>query len=431
MKLQNLLLAGTVLLGCAACNDDDTTPQDTANFPTETLAPATTTIRVADLPAPDTTKSVTNYPQTLLERPADARLRVPAGFRVNVFREGVRSGRWLAVAPNGDVFVAQMALNQITVLRDTDRDGRADEQKVWAVGGMVDRPMGMAFHDGYFYVACSGALIRYPYTSGQTEASGTPTKLADLPGGGQHPARTLLIYNNKAYVGIGSSQNVAVEQDQRRATIQEFNLDGSGQTTYADGLRNPQGLDVNPAKAGEIWTVVNERDELGDELVPDYATAVPRGAFFGYPWVYLTPANRDPRVKGPVPAKVANTRTPEVLFRAHAAVLGLTFYAGTTFPAEYRGDLFLAARGSWNRAEGSGYKVVRVKMSAAGLPETADASGRNAGYEDFLTGWHLNAGQRATPQVWGRPVGIITGADGSLLVADDASGTVWRVSYGG
>jgi glucose/arabinose dehydrogenase len=434
MTVKPLLLAGTLLLALGACNNDDdddnATPQAT-DFPTETLAPTATTIRVADLPVPFASMSATNYPQVLMERPADARLRVPQGYAVNVYQENLPAGRWMAIAPNGDVFVAQMTMNQIMVLRDTNQDGKADQQTVWATGGPIDRPMGMAFQGNYFYVACSGSLIRYDYTSGQTQAGGAPTKLADLPGGGQHPARSLLLYNNKLYVGIGSSQNATVEQDQRRATIQEYNLDGSGQTTYAAGLRNPQGLDVNPARPGELWTAVNERDLLGDDLVPDYATAVPRGGFFGYPWAYLAPDRHDPRVTDPAPAAVAATRTPEVLFRAHSVALGLTFYNGTAFPADARGDVFVAMRGSWNRSEGTGYKVVRIKMNAAGTPETACADGRGAAYEDFVTGWHLNAGQRATPQVWGRPVGITPAADGALLIADDGAGVIWRVSYRG
>ncbi|GGF26435.1 PQQ-dependent sugar dehydrogenase [Hymenobacter cavernae] len=431
MKVTTLLLAGLSLLGLAACNQDDDggTPPISTNFPTETLTPNPTTIRVADLPAPYATMSVTNYPQVLNTRPANAKLRVPQGYAVNIFQDSLATGRWMAIAPNGDVFVAQMNLNQITVLRDSDRDGRADQKTVWASGGILNRPMGMAFQGNSFYVACSNALLRYDYTSGQTAAGNAPTKLADLPGGGQHPARSLLIYNNKFYVGIGSSQNASVEEDSRRATIQEFNLDGSGQTTYASGLRNPQGLDVNPARPGEIWSAVNERDELGDNLVPDYATAVPRNGFFGYPWVYLAPTNRDPRITGPLPTQVASTRTPEVLFEAHAAALGLTFYTGNMFPSDARGDIFVAMRGSWNRSEGSGYKVVRIRMNAAGLPETASANGRGASYEDFVTGWHLNAGVKAAPQVWGRPVGVITAADGSLLIAEDGGGVIWRVSY--
>lgn len=428
---KKLLLASTLVFSLAACSKEDNQP-DNGNFPTTTLTPTTTTLRVAGLPAPYATMSVTNYPQVLADRPANATLQVPQGYAVNIFQENLPGGRWMAIAPNGDVFVAQMQQNQISVLRDTDKDGKADKVSIWDTGGMLNRPMGMAFNGNYFYVACSSALIRYDYTSGQTQAAGIPTKLAEYPGGGQHPARSLLIYNNKMYVGIGSSQNAVVEQDNRRATIQEFNLDGSGPVAYATGLRNPQGLDVNPARAGEIWTAVNERDELGDDLVPDYATVVPRGGFFGYPWAYLDPTKLDPRVPGPVPTQVAATRTPEVLFQAHSVALGLTFYNGAMFPPDVKGDMFVAFRGSWNRSVGYGYKVVRVKMNAAGLPETANtASGREAGYEDFVTGWHLNAGQKATPQVWGRPVGVITGADGSLLIADDGAGVVWRVSYQG
>ena len=433
MNITTLLLAGLSLLGLASCNQDDDggNPPISTDFPTETLPPTPTTIRVADLPAPYASMSVTNYPQVLNPRPTSAKLRVPQGYAINIFQDSVEAGRWMAIAPNGDVFVAQMERNQITVLRDTDRDGYADQRSVWATGGELNRPMGMVFQGNAFYVAASNALLRYDYTSGQTKASGAPTKLADLPGGGQHPARSLLLYNNKLYVGIGSSQNATVEQDSRRATIQEFNLDGSGQTTYASGLRNPQGLDVNPARPGELWTAVNERDELGDDLVPDYATAVPREGFFGYPWVYLSPTNRDPRLTGALPTQVASTRTPEVLFRAHSVALGLTFYTGNAFPADAKGDMFVAFRGSWNRSEGTGYKVVRIRMNAAGLPETAGADGRGASYEDFVTGWHLNAGEKATPQVWGRPVGIITAADGSLLIAEDGGGVIWRVRYKG
>ena len=278
MKFNYLLLIGLVVGGAACNNDDDNAeePQQ-AEVQTETLTPAVTTLRVANLPAPFASQSVTNYPQLLQDRPADARLRAPQGYTVNTFADDLPQGRWLAVAPNGDVFVAQMMLNQIMVLRDTNGDGRADERSVWATGGVLNRPLGMAFNGNYFYVATSGAILRYDYSSGQKQAAGQPTQLAELPGGGQHPARTLLIHNNKMYVGIGSSENASVERDQRRTTIQEFNLDGSGQTTYASGLRNPQGMAVNPARTGEIWSVVNERDGLGDDLVPDYATAVPRG----------------------------------------------------------------------------------------------------------------------------------------------------------
>lgn len=430
MKKVSISLAGALLV-LAACKKDSTstTPQST-DFPTTTLTPAVSTIRVAGLPAPYATTVATNYPQVLMKRPAGATLQVPAGYVVNIFREGVKNGRGLAIAPNGDVFVAQGNSNQIMVLR-ANSTGAADSVGVWASEGLLDRPMGMAFQGNYLYVACSGAVYRYDYTSGQTKASGAPTKLVTIPEGGQHAYRTLLILNNKMYVPIGSSQNVVVEQD-TRATVQEFNLDGSGGVTYASGTRSPLGIDVNPARPGEIWQAVNERDELGDGLVPDYATVLPRGSFFGYPWVYLAPTNRDPRITGPVPAQVANTRTPEVLFEPHSAAIGLAFYKGTMFPADARGDLFIAMHGSWNRSVGTGYKVVRIRMDkTTGAPATAGPDGRGASYEDFVTGWQLNPGQVGTPQVWGRPVGVITAADGSLLIADDGAGVVWRVSYRG
>ncbi len=288
-------------------------------------------------------------------------------------------------------------------------------------GGMLDKPHGMVLNGNYFYVGATEAILRYDYTMGQTKATGEPVKLANLPGGGQHVTRNLIIKDNKLYVAIGSSVNVGIEGDPVRTTIQQYNLDGSGGVPYATGLRNPVGLDINPI-TNEIWTTVIERDGLGDELVPDYFTSVKQGGFYGYPYAYLAPGNLDPRIK--VSSPLTNTTlTPDVLFKSHETAIGALFYKGTTFPKDYRNDALIALHGSWNRSKGAGYKIVRVRMNAQGAPK--------GGYEDFVTGWHINPGQNGTPQVFGRPISIVQGADGSLLISDDAAGVVWRLRYKG
>ncbi len=421
--MRSPLFLATLLLSLAACNKNNDSPTATANDsadqPTDVIVAPNVLTRVSDLPAPDTTASKVNYAQVLMERPAAARFKVPQGFALNLYSKAANA-RWIAMAPNGDVFVAQSGMNQISVLRDTDNNGSADQTFVWATGGVLAEPYGMAFRDNYFYVAVTGAILRYDYAAGQTVAGGPPTKLADLVGGGQHPARVLLLNGNKMYAGIGSALNVGIEQP-RRSTIEEFNLDGSGRVTYASGIRNPQGLAVNPV-TNQLWTTCIERDGLGDELVPDYFTAVQPGGFYGYPYAYLAPNKLDPRVHTTSPL-TATTLTPQVLFKAHETAIGAVFYRGTAFPAEYRNDAYIAIRGSWNRGQGAGYKVVRVRMNAQG-----QAVG---GYEDFITGWHLNPGQAGVPQVFGRPISIIEGPNGCLLISDDAGGTVWRLRYKG
>ena len=411
-----------VLLSLAACDkNDNNVPADelnTADQPTEVIVAPNILVRVSDLPAPDQTASAVNWPQVLKEQPAGGRFQVPQGFAINLFAK-VPNARLLAVAPNGDLFVAQSGMNQISVLRDNNNDGAVDETFVWDVGGMLFVPFGMAFKDNFFYVTSTNAILRYPYTSGQTKASGAPTVVAPLLGGGQHPARALVIGTNKLYVGIGSATNFGPEDNPRRATIEEYNLDGTGRVTYAAGIRNPQGLAISPV-TNELWSTCIERDGLGDELVPDYLTAVRPGGFYGYPFAYLAPNLLDPRVTQTSPL-TATTLTPSVLFKAHETAIGFLFYRGTTFPTEYRNDAFVAIRGSWNRKIGVGYKVVRVRMNAQGSPV--------GGYENFVTGWHVNPGQNGVPQVFGRPLSLVQGADGSMLIADDAGGTIWRLRY--
>ena len=420
------LLGAVILL--PACKKDDaaTTPEPGADWAMAALSSQNVTITVDGLPAADTAASVTNYPQVLTMRPSTARFQAPAGFAVNLFHENMPEVRTVCVAPNGDVFAAISTANKIVVLRDGDNNGYAETVATWDAGGMLNRPYGMAFYQNRLYVANSAALVRYDYSSGQTAASAAPTVLAMYPGGGQHPYRSLVLdtVNQRIYIGIGSTINVGFENDARYATIQRFNLDGSGGITYTSGIRNPQGLAINYRSGSPVlWSAVNERDGLGNQLVPDYVTELPTaGLFYGWPYVYLRADKRDPRIAATNPV-VAGTKTPEVLLEAHCAALGLMFYTGSQFPAEYRGDAFVTMRGSWNRADASGYKMVRLRMNTAG-----HAVG---GYEDFLKGWRLNEGSLGKPEVFGRPVSAVTARDGSILITDDAGGGIWRLRWKG
>jgi glucose/arabinose dehydrogenase len=434
--MKNILLSG-VSMCCAAtlilasCKRDDKNiqpdPQNNPgkDWPMATISAQTRMINIDDLPAADTNASVTNYPQVLMERPTSASFQAPAGFVVNLFQDDVPNVRTLCVAPNGDVFVGVSASNKIMILRDQDKDGYAETKFTWDEGGVLNRPYGMAFYQNKLYVANSGAVVRYDYSPGQTKATGTPTSLGTYPGGGQHPYRSLVLdtVNQKMYIGIGSTMNVGFEDDSRYASVQVFNITGGTSQTYTSGIRNPQALAINHASGRPVlWSAVNERDGMGDQLVPDYFTelAAP-GLFYGWPYVYLRADKPDPRIKTTSPL-VASTKSPEVLLEAHCAALGLMFYNGTQFPEEYRGDAYIAMRGSWNRSDASGYKVVRVKMNASGKAE--------GGYEDFLKGWRINEGA-GKPEVFGRPVSLAMAADGSMLITDDAGGAVWRLRWKG
>lgn len=415
------------IITLTACEkDDDPKTNPGAEWGMTVLTPQNVTIRVDDLPAPDTNASVTNYPQVLADRPTGALFRAPAGFAVNMFHENIPGVRTVCTAPNGDIFAAISASNKIVVLRDSDNDGYAESMFTWDEGGMVNRPYGMAFYQNNLYVANSGAVVRYNYTSGQTQGNGTPTTLAMYPGGGQHPYRSLALdtVNGKMYIGIGSTMNVGFEDDPRYATIQRFNIDGSGAQTYTSGIRNPQGLAMNYASGSPVlWSAVNERDGIGDKLVPDYVTEIPVGGlFYGWPYVYLRADKPDPRIKATSPM-VASTKTPEVLLEAHCAALGIMFYTGTQFPEEYRGDALVSMRGSWNRSDASGYKLVRLRINSAGHAE--------GGYEDFLKGWRINEGSAGKPEVFGRPVSLGMTKDGSVLITDDAGGAIWRLRWKG
>jgi glucose/arabinose dehydrogenase len=393
---------------------------------TEALSPTRIRINLKNLPAPFATESASKRPE-VVPIPQNPLLRVPPGFTVNVFAEGLDAPRWLALTPGGDVLVTETGQNRIRLLRDSNGDGVADVREIFASrDNGLNRPFGMAFVDNSFFLGNTDAVVRFPYSQGQNKITGKGEKIADLPAQGynNHWTRNVVVSpdGKKLYVSVGSGTNVD-EEPLPRASIQVMNLDGSQQQTFASGLRNPVGLDFHPITK-ELYTTVNERDGIGDDLVPDYLTRVQQGKFYGWPYAYLTPNNIDPRQKKDDKSKrpdlVARTQTPDVLFQAHSAALGLQFYDGKTFPAKYRNGAFAAFRGSWNSDRGTGYKIVFVPF---------DPKGHAQGYyEDFLTGFLLNP---SVPTTWGRPVGLLVLPDGSLLLTEEANNRIYRIQYTG
>ncbi len=376
-------------------------------------------IKPENLPKPYSSESARRGSK-VIEQNENSTLKIPKGFKINVYAEGdFNYPRWMVLAPNNDVFVADSRVNSIVILRDNNKDGTADERFVFAEN--LAQPFGMAFSNGYFYVANTDSVVRFKYKTGQTKAEGAPDKIIELTEGGynQHWTRNILFSPNgkKLYVSIGSSGNVDVEKDERRAGISEYNPDGTGYRLYASGLRNPIGLAWNP-KNGELWTAVNERDGLGEDLVPDYVTSVKDGAFYGFPYAYIG-QNEEPRRKGESPEMVRKSIVPDVLLTSHSAALGIAFYNAKMFPKEYQGDAFVALHGSWNREKLTGYKIIRVKFNNGKLVGNQ--------YEDFVSGWLPS---EDSAEVWGRPVGLLVNSDGSLLIADDGAKKIWRVSYG-
>ncbi len=365
------------------------------------------------LPPPFASKSAGNPPH-VTSQPPGATLRVPPGFNVAVYASDLDNPRNVLLAPNGDVFVTETGAGRITILRDVNHDGVPDSRYTYATH--LDEPYGLAIHDRWLYVGDEDAVVRFAYTPGQTRATAPAQRIAPLPAGG-HSTRGVLFNRDgsKMYVSVGSESNVNSGELPERAAILEFNPDGTGKRIFAAGLRNPVGMAWEP-QSGSLWTAVNERDGLGDELVPDYATDVRPGGFYGWPYSYLG-AHVDPRRKGERTDLAAKAIVPSVLIQAHSAPLGIVFYTGSMFPPEYRGSAFVALHGSWNRADRTGYKVIRIPFR----------NGRPAGgYDDFLAGWLTDPHAR---NVWGRPVGLLQLADGSLLVTDDGAGKIWRVTW--
>lgn len=430
--MRNGLLFAASLLLLTRCNetaveppdDSDPIPNDPpALIATQPLAPTPIRVEVDNLPEPYATASAVQRAD-ITAVPTSPLLYVPDGFKVNIFAEGLTSPRSLALAPGGDVFVAESRSNRIRVLRDSTGDGDADLRTVFLEGasGLV-RPFGLVFARNSVYIAGSTTIRRFDYQPGQLAANGNGDIVTSLnTSGSGHWTRDLALSadSERMYVSIGSASNVSVESPPR-ATVQEMSLDGSAKTTMAQGLRNPVGLAVHPV-TGVVHVVVNERDGLGDDLVPDYLTRLSHGDFYGWPYTYLAPDKLDPRRMNrglsESPALASTTRTPDVLFEAHSAPLGLTFYDGDSFPERYRMGAFVAFHGSWNRSRATGYKVVFVPFNADGTPEGY--------YEDFLTGFLLTPNN---PRAWGRPVGLLVLPDGSLLISEDANGMIYRIQY--
>ena len=382
-------------------------------------------VKFEDLPEPS--KGIPNPPKRI-ER-GDHRLVVPEGFEISIFADEMTVPRRAVIAPNGDVFVTEPKSrfaqveggNKVTVLRDEDGDGVADVRSTFADG--FNQPQGMAFVEGALLVADIKGVWRLPYEDGALTATSreliTPENALGEGAPGSHWQRNLALDpdGEHMFVSVGSLSNIA-EDPLPRASVQRFRLDGSGQATFASGLRNPSALAFHP-ETKELYTVVNERDMMGDELVPDYLTRIRDAEFFGWPYAYAD-GRPQPKFGDIRPDLVEKTTAPDLLFAAHSAPVGLVFYTGDQFPEDYRGNAIVSLHGSWNRSEPTGYKIVRVKFE----------NGRPVGgYENFITGWLVDEGEG--PRTWGRPAGLAIAPDGSLLIADDGSKTIWRVRYTG
>ena len=403
-------------------------------------------ITVADLPPPFSTASAGNGPQ-VVGQPAGATLSVPPGFTVRLFADGLSGPRLLRVAPNGDIFIAETGANRIRVLRANDGAEAPSENQIFVSG--LDRPFGIAFYPpgndpNWIYVANNNSVVRIPYFKGDLKAAGPATvivpHLTDSTGG--HSTRDVAFSRDgkRMFISVGSGSNVAEGMSKKTPAEtqlweKEHGLGAAwdGETdradilvtdpqglqplrTFATGIRNGVGLSVN-GETGDLWVSTNERDGLGDDLVPDYITRVTEGGYYGWPWYYLG-NHEDPRHAGERPDLAGRAIVPDVLFQAHSASLENVFYTATNgvaaFPADYNGDAFVALHGSWNRSSRTGYKVVRVRVNH-GVP--------TGEYDDFLTGFVVD-----NRSVWGRPVGVAVAHDGALLVTEDGNGTLWRVS---
>jgi glucose/arabinose dehydrogenase len=397
-------------------------------------------ITPADLPPPAASPSTANPPQEI-SRPAEAAPKAPFGFAVDIIARNFNEPRVLRTAPNGDVFLAESGAGRVLVIRGADNAAKAPDVSVFAAS--LDRPYGIAFYPPgpdpkFVYVATPAEVYRYPYKSGDMVSGSGPEKIVGLPDGGGHWTRDLAVAadGSTIYASVGSTSNVAEEMkplagleafrkthalgaawgpEAGRADVLAFKPDGSAMRVFATGLRNCSGLGVQPP-SGALWCVVNERDNLGDDLPPDFATTVGDGKFYGWPWYYIGDHADPQRGKERTDLK-GQVTAPDVLLQPHSAPLGIAFYNSSHFPAKFRDGAFVAMHGSWNRAKRTGYKVVRLVFD----------NGRPTGeYEDFLMGFVA-----ADDAVWGRPAGVTVTKGGDLLVSDDLGGVVWRVRYVG
>jgi glucose/arabinose dehydrogenase len=360
---------------------------------------------------------------------------------VELFAEGLSEPRQMRVAPNGDIFVAETSAGRIRILRAADGSSKLSANETYANG--LNQPFGIAFFPSgnnpqWIYVANTDSVVRFPYRAGDTKAKGKPeTVVSRLPHGYGHSTRDIAFTNDnkRMLVSVGSQGNdgegigsppgglrswsvehplgASWASETDRAAVLAFDPDGKRAGVFATGIRNCVGLAVHTTN-GDVYCSTNERDGMGDNLVPDYVTRVREGAFYGWPWFYIG-SNEDPRHAGERPDLKGKVTVPDVLIQAHSASLGLTFYDGTAFPLEYRGDGFAAEHGSWNRSKRTGYKVIRIRLKD-GVP--------TGEYQDFVTGFVIN-----DSEVWGRPVGVAVAHDGALLVSEDGNGTIWRITH--
>jgi glucose/arabinose dehydrogenase len=345
-----------------------------------------------------------------------AQLKAPPGFHISVFAEDIDGARMTIFTPGGVLLISESGEGKVVALPDPKHVGKAE--RTVTVLSRLNEPHGLAFYEGKLYVAENDKVRRYDWDEADLRAS-NPRTLADLPTGGGHSTRSLVFHGGKMYVSAGSSCNVCIEKDPRRATVMEFNPDGSGQKIFAKGLRNAVGLAVNP-KTDTVWVTVNGRDWLGDDLPPETIYDLGKdGGDFGWPYCYGDRVP-DSQFTKPGDNRCKNIIEPKVQMQAHSAPLGLAFYDGSEFPSEYRNNIFVAFHGSWNRSIPTGYKVVRVKLDDKGQPQ--------GGAEDFITGW-LAPGERQKGRWMGRPVGLVFGGDGSMYLSDDAGGVIYRVTY--
>ena len=425
MKKHNTLLIIVLLVSMLSCkNKKDESKTETPIVSEKSADTVETAIGSLVLPKPYATESVRKE-NKLVDWPEDKMPIAPDGFTVSKLADGFKNPRWTYIGPNGDMFVSEANTDDsaglITILRDNDNDGNIELRETFLEE--LKQPLGMLIIDNYFYVANTDGLYKYPYKAGQTKLNPSEgKKIVDLPAGGYNNHWTRNIITNEAqdkiYISVGSASNVGeygMEEEVRRANILEVDLNGENEIIYASGLRNPVGMDWNPNN-GELWTAVNERDELGDNLVPDYVTSVKQGGFYGWPYAYFG-SIEDPRLAGEAPDLVEKTIVPDVSVGPHTASLGLTFYNSNHFPDKYKNGMFVGQHGSWNRSVLSGYRVVFIPFK----------NGKPTGKpEDFLTGFIDKDSEK---DVYGRPVCVAVTPSGDLLVNDDSGNTIWKVTY--
>ncbi|OUL64318.1 sorbosone dehydrogenase family protein [Flavobacterium sp. AJR] len=411
----SLLMLVTACIGQAKQEEKKATTNQSGNI-------VKTAVGEITLPLPYATESKTNSSK-VIKWPEGKTPIAPQGFTVTKFADGFDNPRWTYIAPNNDIFVVESGTrtskNQITIFRDSDKDRKFETREVFLKN--LNKPFGMLVLKDFFYVANTDGLYRYPYKNNPLKLESQGEKILELPAGGynNHWTRNLIANadGTKIYISVGSGSNNGengMDKEIRRANILEINPDGTGEKIYAAGLRNPVGMDWNPVN-NELWTAVNERDDLGDDLVPDYITSVKLNGFYGWPYSYYGNI-LDPRMKGAGKDLAAKAIVPDVSVGAHTASLGLAFYNKDSFPAKYKNGIFVGQHGSWNRAKIAGYKVVFVPF----------VNGKPSGKpEDFLTGFVANEDKA---EVYGRPVAVTVMKDGSLLVNDDSGNTIWKVT---